>query len=300
MLRKWKVVIKNMTHRKEIIVVDGGSTKADWLSSRMESDSAPITTRGVNPFLHTKENITDWIRQDLNSKWTDSKGIVIYYYGAGCSDQKRCALMKNALSAVFPHASIQVEHDLLAAARALCGDAPGIACILGTGSNSCLYNGQEIVDNIPSLGYLLGDEGSGGQLGKFLLRAFYYREMPDQLAADFKETYAKDKVAVWDNIYGGHPNVYLASLAPFTVKHKGHPYIDDLVRRSFRQFITSHVVKYTGHGQLPISVVGSIGIQHRDIMKSVLSEFELIPGNFIHKPIFALLQYHMGQENHEG
>lgn len=289
-----------MIQRREIIVVDGGSTKADWLSSRMESDSAPITTRGMNPFLHSKEQITAWVSEDLRGKWEDSKEAVLYYYGAGCSDPKRCALMKNALLEVFPHATIQVEHDLLAAARALCGDTPGIACILGTGSNSCLYDGQEIVDNIPSLGYLLGDEGSGGQLGKFLLRAFYYREMPDPLAADFKETYAKDKVAVFDNIYGGHPNVYLASLAPFTVKHKGHPYIDDLVRRSFKQFISSHVVKYSGHLQLPVNVVGSIGMQHRDIMESVLAEFEMTPGIFIQKPIFALLRYHIGQENQEG
>lgn len=276
-----------------IVVTDSGSTKADWIFAESNGQEILVQTKGLNPFLHTSEQIINTLREELANSPVNEDIESIYFYGAGCSDEKRCALMQRSLSIVFPNAKIFVEHDLLAAARALCGDQSGIACILGTGSNSCLYDGRQITDNIPSLGYLIGDEGSGGHLGRSLLRSYYYREMPLELAEAFHHDIASDKTRVFDQIYGNNPASYMASLSAFLTQHLDHPFSKTLIVDCFREFIKRHILKYNNYNGLPIHFVGSIAFHFQEILKLVLQEYQLIPGQILHKPIKNLLTYHL-------
>lgn len=275
-----------------IAVTDSGSTKADWIFTDREGREVAIATRGLNPFLHTEEQIRSMLLADLGEGVDREAVEAVHFYGAGCSDEKRCACMAAGLQSVFPHASIYVEHDLLAAARATCRNEAGIACILGTGSNSCRFDGREITDNIPSLGYLPGDEGSGSHIGKELLRAYYYREMPPGLAEAFHREVAADKTAVWDQIYGPQPNVYLASLAAFAGRHLGDPYCRALAGRCFRDFLQRHVMKYENAREWPIHFVGSIAVHFREVLEEQMNELGLQPGRFLQKPIRDLALYY--------
>lgn len=275
-----------------IAVIDGGSTKADWVLLDDSGMAGTYASRGVNPFLLRAPEITAQLRTDLGPAFPGTSVEAVYFYGAGCSDDKRVAVMTEGLRPLFPHADIQVEHDLLAAARAGAGKEPGIACILGTGSNSCLYDGEHILDNVTSLGYLIGDEGSGSHLGKHLLRAYFYREMPADMRAAFEADHVRDKSAVMDRIYGDHPNVYLASLAPFLMTHIGHPFAQELVTECFRAFLRRHVRKYAGADRLPVHFIGSIAYHFRDLLLPVLKEEGFQAGRILHKPIDGLVAFH--------
>ncbi len=280
-----------------IIVADSGSTKADWIFADGNGFRETVRTMGVNPFFHSESQITKMVNDGFNNHVPVDQIESVYFYGAGCSDDKRCAQMEAGLRNVFLNARIFVEHDLLAAARATCFNDPGIACILGTGSNSCLYDGQVIKDNVTSLGYLAGDEGSGSHLGKSLLRAYYYREMPASLSAAFKQEIASDKTYVFDQMYGSSPNVYLASLAEFLGKHLDNSFAKALATSCFSEFIERHVTKYEGYQTLPIHFVGSIAYHFQPVISQVLRSHKLNEGNIIHKPIQALISYHLTQYN---
>ena len=276
-----------------IVVTDSGSTKADWIFADSGGFEQLVRTQGVNPFLHGSDQITRMVGQDLTGSAPVKDVNDVYFYGAGCSDQKRCHIMKSGLQGIFPNARIHVEHDLLAAARAACGREPGIACILGTGSNSCAYDGTQITDNVPSLGYLVGDEGSGSHLGKALLKAFYYRELPADLDTAFANEKAADKTAVFDQIYGEKPNVYLASLSEFLTSRLDHPFVEAMASDCFREFLQRHVVKYDRHKELPIHYVGSIAFLYQEIIRKVMEDMGLHLGRVIRKPIVELVAFHL-------
>jgi glucosamine kinase len=279
-----------------IVVTDSGSTKADWIFANSGGYEQLVRTVGVNPFLHASDHITRMVGHDLTSTAPTQEVHDVYFYGAGCSDEKRCRIMQTGLQSIFPNAIIHVEHDLLAAARAACGKEPGIACILGTGSNSCAYDGNAITDNVPSLGYLVGDEGSGCHLGKSLLKAYYYREMPSDLERAFTEEIAFDKTAVFDQIYGDKPNVYMASLSEFLTRRKEHPFAKEMASACFMEFLERHVLKYDQHKELPIHFVGSIAFLYQDIIEDVLDRIGLRCGRFIRKPIVDLVAFHLEKD----
>ncbi len=252
---------------------------------------------GLNPFFHSSDFIEEVLNRDLVPTTDVSAVQAVYYYGSGCSDEKRVQIMTEGLQRIFTHAKVHVEHDLLAAARATCGHTPGIACILGTGSNSCLFDGQEILDNVTSLGYLVGDEGSGSHLGKYLIRAYFYRELPAELMEKFRTEIAPNKTQVLDQIYGKTPNVYLASLATFVHQNLDSPFMRELAKSSFREFMKRHVLKYEGHKHLPIHFIGSVAFHFRELIREVLSEFHLQEGVCIPKPIASLVTYHLNHSN---
>lgn len=282
-----------------IVVTDSGSTKADWIFADQTGFEELVRTRGLNPFFHPADTIESVLQAELATQIDLTQVDTVHYYGAGCSDEKRVAIMYDGLKRIFTQASIYVEHDLLAAARATCGDDIGIACILGTGSNSCLYDGQRILDNVPSMGFLVGDEGSGCHLGKYLVRAFFYREMPKEVEDLFREEISSDKTAVLDQIYGQKPNVYLASLAEFMARHRDQPFIRELAMKSFREFIQRHVIKYEGHHRYPIHFVGSIAFHFRELLHETLREFGLCEGEVIRKPIKNLVSYHLTDHSNQ-
>jgi glucosamine kinase len=278
------------------VVVDGGSTKADWKMINAEGITS-LTTKGFNPVFHSEEQIFEALSEAFADKdLHTAKAEQIFYYGAGCWDDRRKGTVHRALQRIFKNADIEVEHDLLGAARATCGREPGIACIVGTGSNSCLYDGTEVIDNITNLGYLLGDEGSGTHLAKRLLRAYFYRELPKVLSDKLDATLPEGKQSILDKVYSlDPPNAYLASFTKFMGDHQNHPFILRILFDSFEQFIDRHVRKYHNHMVLPVHFIGSVAYYFRTTFEVILEEREMRPGVFIQKPIDNLVKFHTEQ-----
>lgn len=276
------------------LVVDSGSTKSDWILVDQNANQTPISTMGFNPYFHSPEKVFS----ELTKKsFTDIVPIhnikYVYYYGAGCPDETYRMRMKEGLTKVFSNAVIEVNHDLLGAARATCGRESGICGIMGTGSNSCAYDGEVITDNIPALAHVLGDEGGGVQLGRLLLQAYFYRELPKDLELEFEKSYPEGKDAIIHRIYGEGQNVHIASFAEFLIRHKTHPAAKKLIDQAFREFATRHLKKYKNWQNLEINLIGSIAGLLTDELREIFSQEGLKLGKVIRKPIEKLVEYHM-------
>jgi glucosamine kinase len=280
-----------------LIIVDSGSTKADWQIIHADGRRELQTTMGFNPFFHDEDRVESELKKEFVHKVAVEKVESVYFYGAGCSDKMRCDIIKRGLARIFTHAEVEVDHDLLASARAACGSQKGIACIIGTGSNTCLYDGKNVIDNVSNLGYLLGDEGSGSHLGKLLIRSFFYREMPDDIQAKFTAEYGDDKRVFLNHIYADGANVYLANFAKFFSANRTHFYIQKLAAEAFTELTKRHILKYEGCHHLPINFVGSVAHHFQDILKVVLDEHDLNLGIIIRKPIDKLVEYHLQNIN---
>ncbi len=277
-----------------ILIADAGSTKADWLILEKNGHQRLESTQGFNPFFHSTSDIRKALAAQLVPKLDAEAVSAIYYYGAGIHDEHRAEMVAKALKPLFVNALVEVDHDLLAAARATCGSLPGICCILGTGSNSCLYNGEKVIDNVPSLGYLLGDEGSGTHLGKALLRAYFYRELPPEIEKAFDEAYPEGGHAIKDRVYEMvGTNVYLAGFSKFLAEHKTHYSIQQIVAKCFAEFLDTQVRKYEDHQKLPINFVGSIAHHYEEILHNELEKRGMKLGRIIRKPIYSLGEFHL-------
>lgn len=277
-----------------ILVADCGATKADWALADNDGTVKVVHTRGFNPVVHPPDLLRGEVAILANNLLSGAEPSRIYYYGAGCWDLRRKAVVADELSLTWPKAEVIIMHDLLGAARATCGSKPGIACILGTGSNTCLYDGEDVIDNVTNLGYLLGDEGSGSYLGRQLLRAYFYRELDATLQEAFEEYAQLTRQTVLDKVYESEtPNVYLASYTKFLGQHLQHPLVQRIVFDGFAEFIDRHVRKYRGHLELPIHFIGSIAFYFKDILSVVLAERDMQMGKFIQKPIDELIKFHL-------
>ncbi len=276
-----------------IAIVESGSTKADWVIIRKGKAPLRVRTNGLNPFYQEPEAMTAYLQQTFKGSRWPSKLTSLHFYGAGCSDEARCQMITTALQPLFPQAAISVDHDLLAAARATCGHRPGIVCILGTGSNSGVYDGNRIIDNITNLGFLAGDEGSGAHLGKRLLQGYFYREMPKEICLAFEKKYGREKRHFLNQLYGEEtPNVYLASFARFMADHRSQVYIRSLVARCFEEFIKRHLLKYKDARSVPIHFVGSIAYHFQSTLRLVLEIRRLKAEMILQKPIHQLIRFH--------
>ncbi len=276
-----------------VIIADCGSTKCDWLLVHGARDQQLENTVGFSPFFHTTTEIKEIIQTQLLSKIKPAEVEQVWFYGTGIHDEHRAEIVAAALRAVFPNAGVEVEHDLLASARATCKRSAGIACILGTGSNSCYYDGKKILDNVTSLGWLLGDEGSGTHLGKALLRAWFYRELPTDLNSAFNEAYPEGPNVIKDKIYEKGANAYLTSFTRFLGDHLQHPYIQRLVADSLGEFLDRHVTKYSGYQSVPVHFFGSIAHHFQQVLEKCMEERKLQLGVVIRKPIYPLAEYHL-------
>ncbi len=277
-----------------LIIADGGASKADWIVVKDNGEQQAITTTGFNPNYVSGECISEIIRHELVEKLPFEIIGKVFYYGTGCWDPGRKQIVVDAIKRELPKAEIFGSHDILAAARATCGHQPGIACILGTGSNSVLFDGEQVVDNVTNLGFLLGDEGSGAQIGKMFLQAFFYREMPVELQPLIEHECPNGRKDILDKVYaGGIPAAYLASFTQLFTGYQEHPFVRALVKKSFNEFLTRHVCKYKGHETLPVSFVGSVSYHFQGILKEALEELGLHPGVFVKKPIGNLVKYHL-------
>lgn len=277
-----------------ICVADSGSTKTDWvIIDPKNKEEQRFDSIGLNPFFVDTAKVTETVRAAIPETLRDCIQQV-HFYGAGSSSPERVKIVAQGIRAAMPNATVQVDHDLLASARATCQHDPGIACILGTGSNSCYYDGERIRDNVTALGFILGDEGSGTAIGKELVRAWVYREMPDELATAFASEYNLTKEVVLQNTYNKPlPNRYLASFAPFCSQHRTHPFIANIIRGCLEDFVIRHVLKYEKCKTLPIHCVGSIATAFKEELCALLEEHGLQPGGFVVKPIDALVRFHV-------
>ena len=280
-----------------ILIADSGSTKADWMCIQDGKIGQKVSTKGFNPNAWTTDEIIAELEGDFQQKMPLSSIEKVIFYGSGCWGPCRKKIVADALKVIFPSSIVEVEHDLLASARATCGDEPGIACILGTGSNSVLYDGKIEVDNVTNLGHLAGDEGSASHIGRKLLQAYFYRELPEELEQSFEILTPGGREEVLNRLYKNpRPNLYLASFSRFINVHKKHLVIWNLVKESFTEFIRRHVCKYEGHQHLPIHFVGSIAYYYSDILAEVLAEEGLHLGQIIKQPIHNLVAYHVQME----
>lgn len=275
-----------------IVIADMGATKTDWSFAEGSTVIKNIQTKGFNPYFHTTGEIVDLLRPDFVDE--DFNEIEeVHFYGAGCSTEEKIKTVEHALKIYFPYASIEVSHDLLASARALCGNSPGIACILGTGSNTCLYDGTHIISNNPSLGFLLGDEGSGGDLGRELIKAYYYGELNEELDTKFESQFNIDKNSLLGNVYStDKPNAFCAAFTPFLNQNIEEDCIRELVKNSFREFWNRHILTYENYQKLPINFVGSIAHHFKKQLEEVAKEFGSRVGIIIKAPVGKLIEFH--------
>jgi N-acetylglucosamine kinase-like BadF-type ATPase len=276
------------------LIADSGSTKTDWVILKNGKLIKEIKTIGFNPYFQSKDEICLEILKNLKPELTEvlNKITKLYYYGAGCSTFDNCALVEECLLITLNVPQISVAHDLLAAARALCKKEWGIACILGTGSNSCLYNGKHILENVPSVGYLWGDYGSGAQIGKYFVQDFFEDNLPPEIKKDFV-IHGFNREEILDNVYKKNmPSKYLAGVTLYAIKFNEHPYFRSLIKKCFNSFFVYLVNKYTDSKNYKVHTVGSIAFHYKDIFAEVATEHGYSLGNVIKSPIEGLIQYH--------
>ncbi len=276
-----------------ILIADSGTTKTEWCMITDERTSETLVTSGINPFYQDAENISTILQKEF----TATKKIEsIYFYGAGCINQEKQDVVRNSLMQVFEAEHIFIGSDLLAAAHSLCQDQPGVACILGTGSNSCYYNGREIVANVSPLGFILGDEGSGAVLGKKLIGDVLKKQLPQSLADDFFETYHTTAAEILENVYKKpFPSRYLAGYTKFLSKNIKHPEIENIVFSGFREFVTRNLMQYPGIEKTPIHFTGSIAFYFEVQLRKAMEEQNLVLGNIERAPMKGLIKYHINK-----
>lgn len=275
------------------LIADGGATKTDWCLTDNGKIVARIATLGINPFHENDEKIFQILSQELMPKLPEDANISeVFFYGAGCTPEK-CGLMEGLLRKYFPKAkTISVLSDLWGAARALCGHKPGIACILGTGSNSCYYDGKTIIQNTPPLGYILGDEGSGAVLGKMLLADILKGILPAHICNAFLTETKMTKEDFLDKVYRQPmPSRFLASLAPFVMNHKDSAPIHNLAVKNFRNFFSRNVAIYK-HPELKVNFIGGLAHAFSQELQEAAGLEGFTLGLIQQSPITGLLEFH--------
>jgi hypothetical protein len=279
-----------------ILIADGGATKIQWVVIHDGKASDPIETAGFNPYFMEPGILTDAVEKDLVPFINPGYIRQVYYYGAGCSTMFKCNIVEDVLKEVFEEADFEIYHDLLGAARALFAEKEGIACILGTGSNSCLYDGTNILENVTSLGYLFGDEGSGAYLGKLWLTEYLRGRMPEHLKNAFDNRFGYSLENILDSVYSKpHPNRFLSSFAIYLGDLKEDEFVKGLVRKNFHDFFTEQVTQYSNYKKILLGVVGSVGFYFQEIFKEVADEYGLEIKTIIKSPIDGLVEYHGGR-----
>lgn len=276
-------------------VIESGSTKANWAMLNNEGSIAgTFDTMGFNPFFHTSDFIAKQIRENAALANTAVEIDEVFFYGAGCSSDYYKQIVSSGLMQVFEKASIHVNHDLAAAAYSTYTGEPCICCIIGTGSNSCYFDGHTLTEEVPALSYILGDEGSGSYFGKRVLADYLYKKLPADLNKDLENSYLLSKAIVFENVYQKpFANVYLASFTAFVGKHKHHPYFVPIIEAGMKLFLENHVCCYPQYKEVPTHFVGSVAFHFGDALKREASKLGIKMGNIIRQPIEHLVSYHV-------
>lgn len=275
-----------------ILIADSGSTKTDWALVDQHQAFLEIKTKGLNPFQVSGDEIAEEIRTSLLPQLPAAALDAVYFYGAGCTPEKQPLVERALRSVLTVSGACTVASDMLGAAIAVCGHEPGIACILGTGSNSCAYDGQRIVKNVSPLGFILGDEGSGASMGKYLLGNILKRQWPEALISRFEERYGLTAADIIERVYRQpRPNTFLASFMPFLEENLHEPVVYEFVKANFRSFLRRNVKQYDGWDRLPIGFNGSIAQIYRKPLEEALREGGMHLGRIVKAPMDGLVQW---------
>ncbi|MDP4291449.1 MAG: hypothetical protein Q8908_10250 [Bacteroidota bacterium] len=277
-----------------ILVADSGSTKTEWWWYNEKNEISKVVTIGFNPYFIDSEGIYTVLKNKLIPE-IDFKNVKkIFFYGSGCSSKENCDIIYNACRKAFSNAEkIEVRSDTLGAARALFGLHKGIAGILGTGSNSVYYDGDDAVEYIPSLGYIIADEGSGARFGTKLIREYFKGEMPPEIKIAFEMRFHPKLEEILDAVYRqSHPNRFLASFCDFLSLHKDHPYIHNLIKAEFHDYLKYQVCKCPDYQHLTLSLVGSVAYFLGDILREEANQMGILVGTILRSPIEGLIRFH--------
>jgi len=275
-----------------LLVADSGSSKTDWEIMLPDGGSQNLQTAGINPIFSTEKDIHRVL--SFNQQFLSFAALVkeIYFFGAGCTTPDRRELVSNVLSIMFPNAFINVDSNLLGAAYATCGQNEGLNCVIGTESNISYFDGKLIEEINSGFGYILDDEGSGTLFGKKLLTDFLYNKMPPELALFFYKEYKINKEIITKNIYQKPlPNYYLASYAPFMRHHQNHPYINNILKIGFENYIVNNIVPFNNYKNVNTHFVGSVAYNFKEEMLLVCKKYDVKVGSFLEKPISALYNF---------
>lgn len=279
-----------------VLIADSGSTKTIWKCTDGAGKVQNAYTAGINPYYNKPDDILKEIAL-AQSQFSALPIEEIFFYGAGCSTDVQKEIVSRALSSQFGSETVSVNSDLLGAARALFQKESGIVCILGTGSGSCIYDGDNILKSIPSLGFILGDEGSGAFLGKKFVRDFLREDMPADLMKIIKEEIGINKEEVLQHVnQDGMPSKYLAGFSKYIHEYLGHRYMHELVYHSIEEFVKEYVIRYEGYRGYKTGFIGSIAIIYQKILKEVLDNYHLDLGKIESNPVDGLIEYHLSQK----
>ncbi len=276
-----------------ILIADSGSTKTDWRLIQKDGQISQNTSKGLNPYFWTDEEMAVEITASLGD-WTKEAIQKIYFYGAGLGSEEQRLRVDNVLERVFPNCdSVDCHHDLLGAARGASGRNAGVVCIIGTGANSCLYNGETIDKGAVSPGYILGDEGSGSWFGKMLIQGYLRNEMPETEMKAFRSTFPYSDTEILSRIYSEpRPNQFLASFMPFLIEKKNQAWAYQFLANGFSQFIEKYVHPLNAPTNLPLHFVGGVAWSCQEILTDLLRKEGRTAGRFLQSPIAGLSLYH--------
>ena len=277
-----------------LLIADSGSTKIDWCLIDNANQRKYFQSIGLNPYNVSEKTINEEIVANILPNIPANEKMEMYFYGTGCSTIQKKTQMSNIFQHYLPNTEIHIEDDLLGAARATCGREKGVAAILGTGSNSCLYDGEKIIENLPSLGYVLCDEGAGTNIGKIVLRNYLRGQMPEHIHKQFAAENPGEEADFLNRLYMGEkPNFYLASFAKFAITRRDDVYCRRIIEEAFNNFFIMQVSQYSDYKQHPINVVGSVGYYAQDVLKEVAEQHGVKIGKVIQAPLEELINYHL-------
>ena len=277
------------------LIADSGSTKCEWCLLDAKKKKI-ILTKGINPYFSSTEEIIELLVSELIPSLGKKEIDTIHFYGTGLSNTKNIAKIKAVLKHFFKKAKLNIHTDLVAAARSVCNKEKGIVCILGTGSNSCYYNGRSIVKNHISLGYILGDEGGGAYLGKTVIRYYLYNTFDEDLRSRFDAMFVTTPHEIIENVYTQPmANRYLAGFAVFLAENRGHYMVENILEDGFSEFFYHHVYKYRESWNYPIHFVGGVAFAFKDLLKEMCESFEMEFGTVLASPMQGLINYHKEQ-----
>lgn len=280
-----------------ILIADSGSTKTDWCVVLNGTPIKRISTKGLNPFFQSEEEVQQELAHSLLPQLPEGTINSVYFYGAGCTPEKAPVIRRAIADSLPIVGNIKAYSDMLAAARGLCGYEAGIVCILGTGSNSCFYNGKEIVNNVSPLGFILGDEGSGAVLGKLLVGDILKNQLSPAVKEAFLKQFDLTAPEIIDRVYRQpFPNRFLASLSPFIAQHLEEPGIRQLVLNSFIAFLRRNVMQYD-YAQYPAHFIGSVAHYYKEILQEAAQETGVSIGKILQSPMEGLIRYHTTSSN---
>ena len=277
------------------LIADSGSTKTEWCL--LENDKPVIfNSQGMSPYFNDDVGLANIIQNEVIPHLKNASVNEVFFYGTGCKDPQNKKRVKQIFKRLFATAKVFVENDLFGAARSLCGEEKGIACILGTGSNSCFFNGEKIMSNSPGLGFVLGDEGSGAFLGKKVIQHFLYNIFEEDMLMRFQEKYSTSPEEILEAVYRKPlPNRYLASFTPFLAENRGHYMIENILEDGLNEFFYTHIIRYRESRKLPIHFTGGVANGFKDVIEQLCEGYDLQLGKITKTPMQGLIRFHQGE-----